>query len=69
MREILERKLQNDLEKRFKSLGVVCSFALKNDKNLLEFLLNSSFKDEYKIRFFEEVCGALVFKKEEFLKF
>ncbi|EAL5995342.1 site-specific DNA-methyltransferase, partial [Campylobacter coli] len=46
------------------------SLAVSNDKRILEFLLeNSNFKAEYKERFFEEQCGALIFKKDDFLNF
>lgn len=64
-----EIALLKEIETHFESVFLARSLALNNDKKLLEFLLTSSFKDEYKKRFFEEFGGILVFKKEDFLNF
>ncbi|EAJ4499428.1 site-specific DNA-methyltransferase [Campylobacter coli] len=65
-----ENELINDIKEQFSSLMNARSLAVSNDKRILEFLLeNSNFKAEYKERFFEEQCGALIFKKDDFLNF
>lgn len=65
-----ENSLINDIKEQFSSLMNARSLAVSNDKRILEFLLeNSNFKAEYKERFFEEQCGALIFKKDDFLNF
>lgn len=66
----MENHLINDIKEHFETLMNARSLAVSNDKRVLEFLLEiSNFKDEYKDRFFEVQCGALIFKKDEFLNF
>lgn len=66
----MENHLINDIKEHFNTLITARSLAVSNDKRILEFLLEkSSFKDEYKERFFENLCGAMIFKKDEFLNF
>ena len=65
-----ENYLINDIKEHFETLMNARSLAVSNDKRVLEFLLEiSNFKDEYKDRFFTQICGALIFKKDEFLNF
>ncbi|MBR2164916.1 MAG: site-specific DNA-methyltransferase, partial [Campylobacter sp.] len=65
-----ENHLINDIKEHFETLMNARSLAVSNDKRVLEFLLEiSNFKDEYKDRFFTQICGALIFKKDEFLNF
>lgn len=66
----MENYLINDIKEHFETLMNARSLAVSNDKRVLEFLLEiSNFKDEYKDRFFTQICGALIFKKDEFLNF
>lgn len=66
----MENYLINDIKEHFETLMNARSLAVNNDKRVLEFLLEiSNFKDEYKDRFFTQICGALIFKKDEFLNF
>lgn len=66
----MENYLINDIKEHFETLMNARSLAVSNDKRVLEFLLEvSNFKDEYKDRFFTQICGALIFKKYEFLNF
>lgn len=66
----MENHLINDIKEHFETLMNARSLAVSNDKRVLEFLLEiSNFKDEYKDRFFTQICGALIFKKDEFLNF
>ncbi|WP_086256217.1 site-specific DNA-methyltransferase [Campylobacter vicugnae] len=66
----MENYLINDIKEHFETLMNARSLAVSNDKRVLEFLLEiSNFKDEYKDRFFAQICGALIFKKDEFLNF
>lgn len=66
----MENYLINDIKEHFETLMNARSLAVSNDKRVLEFLLEiSNFKDEYKDRFFIQICGALIFKKDEFLNF
>lgn len=65
-----ENDLISDIKENFGSLMNARSLAVSNDKRILEFLLESSnLKAEYKERFFETHCGALIFKKDDFLNF
>ncbi len=67
---IKEDSLISDIKEHFNTLLNARSLAISNDERVLEFLLEkSSFKDEYKKRFFENLCGAMIFKKDEFLNF
>lgn len=66
----MENYLINDIKEHFETLMNARSLAVSNDKRVLEFLLEiSNFKDEYKDRFFTQICGVLIFKKDEFLNF
>ncbi|MEE3777169.1 site-specific DNA-methyltransferase [Campylobacter sp. CX2-4080-23] len=66
----MENHLINDIKEHFSTLITARSLAVSNDKRVLEFLLEkSSFKDEYKKRFFDSAYGALIFKKDDFLNF
>lgn len=66
----MQNYLIENIEESFGSLMSARSLAVSNDKRILEFLLEkSSFKDEYKERFFENLCGAMIFKKDDFLNF
>ncbi|WP_053941133.1 site-specific DNA-methyltransferase, partial [Helicobacter ailurogastricus] len=65
-----ENDLLEDIKTQFGTILAVRPLAISHDKELLEFLLEtSSFKAEYQSRFFEEVGRSLVFKKEAFLEF
>lgn len=65
-----ENALISDIKEQFSSLMNARSLAVSNDKRILEFLLEKSqHKDECKERFFENLCGALIFKKDDFLNF
>lgn len=67
---IKEDSLISDIKEHFSTLLNARSLAVSNDKRILEFLLEKSqYKDEYKERFFENLCGAMIFKKDEFLNF
>lgn len=66
----MENHLINDIKEHFNTLITARSLAVSNDKRILEFLLEKSqYKDEYKERFFENLCGAMIFKKDDFLNF
>ncbi|WP_086237223.1 site-specific DNA-methyltransferase [Campylobacter porcelli] len=66
----MENHLINDIKEHFSTLITARSLAVSNDKRILEFLLEKSqYKDEYKERFFENLCGAMIFKKDDFLNF
>lgn len=55
----MENYLINDIKEHFETLINARSLAVSNDKRVLEFLLEiSNFKDEYKDRFFIQICGA-----------
>lgn len=67
---IKEDSLISDIKEHFNTLLNARSLAISNDERVLEFLLEkSSFKNEYKERFFQTQYGALIFKKDEFLNF
>lgn len=67
---IKEDSLISDIKEHFNTLLNARSLAISNDERVLEFLLvKSSFKNEYKERFFQTQYGALIFKKDEFLNF
>ncbi|TSA80797.1 site-specific DNA-methyltransferase, partial [Helicobacter mehlei] len=65
-----ENDLLEDIKTQFGTILAVRPLAISHDKELLQFLLETSkFKEEYQSRFFEEVGRSLVFKKEAFLEF
>lgn len=67
---IKEDSLISDIKEHFNTLLNARSLAISNDERVLEFLLvKSSFKNEYKERFFQTQYGAMIFKKNEFLNF
>ncbi|WP_096019845.1 site-specific DNA-methyltransferase [Campylobacter lanienae] len=67
---IKEDSLISDIKEHFNTLLNARSLAISNDERVLEFLLvKSSFKNEYKERFFQTQYGAIIFKKDEFLNF
>ena len=67
---IKEDSLISDIKEHFNTLLNARSLAISNDERVLEFLLvKSSFKNEYKERFFQTQYGAMIFKKDEFLNF
>ena len=57
------------LERKFGSLQEVQIRALRNDSELLAFLLQNPPPQAYKARFFTKINDALIFEKEAFLEF
>lgn len=62
--------LLSDIKTHFSSLQNAQNLAILGDESLFQFLLEiSSFKDDYKKRFFTQKAGVLIFKKDEFITF